>query len=144
MVVNQVDTETLNLEREVEAPLEIELEVRDYELDYQGIVNNAVYLNYLEHARHKYLSAKGLNFAELHAQGTDLVVIRNEIDYKFPLRANNRFVVTSTTERAGYLKLIFKHAILKLPERKLCVQARVTGVALQNGRPIRVDQIKGL
>ena len=29
----------------------LEIVVRDYELDSEGIVNNAVYLHYLEHTR---------------------------------------------------------------------------------------------
>ena len=32
-----------------------EMHVRDYELDIQSIVNNSVYQNYLEHARHEYI-----------------------------------------------------------------------------------------
>lgn len=32
-------------------PFSIEMEARDYELDLQGIVNNSVYQNYIEHAR---------------------------------------------------------------------------------------------
>ena len=66
----------------VEYIFEEHFKVRDYELDLQGIVNNAVYQNYLEHTRHEFLNAKGLNFQELHEQGYDAVVIRAEIDYK--------------------------------------------------------------
>ena len=33
----------------------LKFEVRDYECDLQGIVNNAVYQHYLEHTRHVYL-----------------------------------------------------------------------------------------
>lgn len=33
----------------------LEIAVRDYELDSEGIVNNAVYLHYLEHSRHAFV-----------------------------------------------------------------------------------------
>ena len=45
---------------------ELTLDVRDYECDLQGLVNNAVYQNYLEHARHQYLASLGLSFARFH------------------------------------------------------------------------------
>ena len=47
----------------------IALQVRNYECDMEGIVNNAVYLNYLEHARHQFLRSAGIDFAELTQQG---------------------------------------------------------------------------
>ena len=37
----------------------LEMAVRDYECDLQAVVNNAVYQNYLEHARHEYLKSLG-------------------------------------------------------------------------------------
>ena len=43
----------------------LQFEVRDYECDLQGIVNNAVYQNYLEHARHQLLKSIGVDFAEV-------------------------------------------------------------------------------
>jgi len=58
---------------------EITLEVRDYECDLQGVVNNAIYLHYLEHARHCWLLSLGLDFVAMHHEGTDLVVARIEI-----------------------------------------------------------------
>ncbi|MBQ9469378.1 MAG: acyl-CoA thioesterase [Bacteroidales bacterium] len=123
---------------------ELELEVRDYELDFQGIVNNAVYLNYLEYARHKYLDTRGLNFVQLHQQGVDLVVSRNEIDYKSSLRAGDRFVVCVSTERVGHVRLVFHQQILRLPERTLCIKAKVTGVALRNGRPMPINELPAI
>ena len=58
---------------------EVELEVRDYECDMSGIVNNAVYLNYLEHARHKFLKSKEIQYADWAQNGIHLVVIRIEL-----------------------------------------------------------------
>ena len=55
---------------------ETEMEVRDYECDIQGIVNNANYLHYAEHTRHLFLLQTGLSFARLHEQGIDAVVAR--------------------------------------------------------------------
>ena len=60
-------------------------EVRDYECDMQGIVNNSVYQNYFEHARHKFLDDHNVNFAELYKKGFLVVVIRAELDYKASL-----------------------------------------------------------
>ena len=49
----------------MEYAFRLDFKVRDYECDIQGIVNNGVYQNYLEHARHEYLLASGVDFAEL-------------------------------------------------------------------------------
>lgn len=122
---------------------ELEFEVRDYECDLQGIVNNARYLNYLEHARHKYLLSKGIDFARLHNEGIDLVVSRIEIDYKYSLTSGDRFVVRLTTHKEGHLRMIFEQEVIKMPERRLAVKAKVIGVGLKNGRPIKIDSIPG-
>lgn len=41
---------------------ELEMKVRDYECDLQGIVNNANYQHYLEHTRHEFLTSVGVSF----------------------------------------------------------------------------------
>jgi acyl-CoA thioester hydrolase len=114
----------------------LEFSVRDYECDIQGIVNNANYQHYLEHARHEFLLSRGVSFSSLHDEGTDLFVIRVEIDYKSPLKSRDKFIVRLYLEREGNLRLVFVQDILRLPDQKLVVAARVTGVAIKNGRPI--------
>ncbi len=125
------------------APYELEFSVRDYECDLQGIVNNAVYQNYYEHARHQFLLGKKVDFAKLHTEGIDLIVSRIEIDYKYPLRSGDTFKVTVTTRQEGHLRLIFEQDIFKLPENKLVSHAKVTGVGLNHGRPMKLASIHG-
>jgi acyl-CoA thioester hydrolase len=123
---------------------ELELSVRDYECDLQGIVNNAVYLNYFEHARHTYLLEKNIDFAQLHTEGIDLVVFRIEIDYRHSLRSGDRFVIRLNTQSEGPLRLVFDQYILKLPDYQLVAQTKVTGVGVKNGRPVKMNDIPGL
>jgi acyl-CoA thioester hydrolase len=122
---------------------ELEFEVRDYECDLQGIVNNARYLNYLEHTRHKFLLSKGIDFAKLHTEGIDLVVSRIEIDYKYSLTSGDKFIVRLNAYKEGFLRMIFEQEVVKLPEQKTAVKAKVIGVGLKNGRPIKIDSIPG-
>jgi acyl-CoA thioester hydrolase len=114
----------------------LELSVRDYECDLQGVVNNANYQHYLEHARHEFLISKGIHFSKLHDEGIDLIVTKVEIDYKFPLRSMDKFIVTVSIQREGNVRLIFVQDIFRIPDKKLIVHGIVTGVATRNGRPV--------
>lgn len=124
-------------------PYELEFAVRDYECDLQGIVNNSVYQNYYEHARHQFLLGKEIDFAKLHREGIDLIVSRVEIDYKFSLRSGDVFKVTVSTHREGHLRLIFEQDIFKLPENRHVSHAKVIGVGLNHGRPMKLEAIPG-
>ena len=70
---------------------EARMEVRDYECDIEGIVNNANYLHYAEHTRHLFLKSLGVSFAALHEQGIDAVVHTMKLIYKAPLRCDDEF-----------------------------------------------------
>ena len=122
--------------RETSFNFSLEFTVRDYECDIQGIVNNANYQHYLEHARHEFLVSKGVSFARLHEEGIDLIVSKVEIEYKYPLRSRDRFVVRLNIERAGNVRLLFIQEICRIPDDKLIALARVTGVATKNGKPV--------
>ena len=67
------------------------MEVRDYECDIEGIVNNANYLHYTEHTRHRFLRALGVSFADLHEKGVDAVVARMQLQFKRPLKCDDEF-----------------------------------------------------
>jgi len=112
------------------------MSVRDYECDMQGIVNNSVYQNYLEHARHEFLKSVDIDFRALALEGINLVVVRAELDYRFPLRGGDRFVVGLYMIRESRLKFSFYQDIFREPDKKLILNGKITGTALNaRGRP---------
>ena len=117
---------------------ELPFKVRDYECDLQGIVNNSVYQNYLEHTRHEFLEHVGLSFAQMHNDGIDAVVFRVEIDYKLSLRSGDQFVCKLNVAREGKLRFIFLQDIYRLSDMKLMVKGKVvsTTVNAKTGRPV--------
>ena len=110
--------------------------VRDYECDLQGIVNNAVYQHYLEHARHEFLLSKKVDFAELSREGLDLVVIRAEIDYKSPLTSGDEFYVGLNFSMKDRVRFQFEQIVHRKSDDVVCVKALITGTGMnERGRP---------
>jgi len=116
----------------------LRFDVRDYECDLQGIVNNAVYQQYLEHARHQFLKQRGFSFAELTKAGINLVVVRAELDYKAPLRSGEAFVVGLRLERLSPVRFAFVQEITRRsPAPHTILTARITCAAMNAaGKPI--------
>ncbi|TVQ25726.1 MAG: acyl-CoA thioesterase [Spirochaetaceae bacterium] len=120
----------------------LEFAVRDYECDLEGVVNNAVYLNYLEHCRHEFLRSVGVDFAAVVAAGTHMVVTRAEVDYRRSLTSGDRFWIGLDIERPTRLKLVFVQDVYRLPDDELIAQARITGAALSaSGRPVPIESV---
>lgn len=127
------------------ALFKVELEVRDYECDIEGIVNNAVYMNYLEHSRHIFLKTKGFDFAELTRHGIHLVVLRIEADYLYPLRSGDKFYVTAKLERVSKLRFGFLQEIYRLPDDQPILNAKVFGTSLNaEGKPKYFEEVEKL
>lgn len=112
---------------------ETRMEVRDYECDIQGIVNNAVYLNYTEHTRHRFIRSLGISFAALHEKGIDPVVARMKLEYKTPLKCDDEFISRLGLIKEG-VKYIFNQGIYRVSDNRLCFRAEVTLVIIVNGR----------
>ena len=109
------------------------LQVRDYECDIEGIVNNANYLHYAEHTRHLFLKERGLSFAEMHRKGVDAVVARMNLQYKAPLRCDDEFRSCLSVPNEG-IKYVFHQDIYRLSDNKLSFRASVELVCIVNGR----------
>jgi acyl-CoA thioester hydrolase len=113
-----------------------EMEVRDYECDFQGVVNNSVYQNYLEHTRHQYIKTIGLDAVALSNDGINLMVTRVEIDYKSSLKSGDKFVSVLKMKRISPLRFGFVQHIYRLPDNKLVIKALVIGTSVnERGRP---------
>ena len=112
---------------------ETRMEVRDYECDIEGIVNNANYLHYMEHTRHLFLKSRGLSFAEMHNKGVDAVVARMNLQYKTPLRCDDEFISRLGLRKEG-LRYVFNQDIFRASDNRLCVRATVELVCLINGK----------
>jgi acyl-CoA thioester hydrolase len=123
----------------------LDLKVRDYECDMQGIVNNAIYQNYLEHCRHEFLLSVGIDFNRLTEEKVYLVVVRAELDYKIPLRGGNAFWIGLNLARISPIRFAFLQDIFRYPDQKLVLSARTTGTALnEKGRPFLPAMLENL
>ncbi len=112
---------------------ETRMEVRDYECDIEGIVNNANYLHYMEHTRHLFLKECGLSFADMHAKGVDAVVARMNLQFKTPLRCDDEFMSRLWLEKVG-IRYVFHQDIFRASDEQLCFKGVAELVCLVNGR----------
>ncbi|MFD5567862.1 acyl-CoA thioesterase [Streptomyces cadmiisoli] len=79
-------------------PFSVPVTVRGYETDVQGHLNQAVYLNYAEHARWALLHAAGIRQADLADRGVGPVALETTIRYRRELLAGDDVRVTCVFE----------------------------------------------
>ncbi len=112
---------------------ETRMEVRDYECDIEGIVNNANYLHYIEHTRHLFLKSLGVSFSEMHAKGIDAVVARMTLQYKVPLRCDDEFISRLALHKEG-VRYVFHQDLFRASDEKLSLRSKVELVCLVDGK----------
>ena len=87
------------------------MRVRDYELDQFGVVNNAVYSSYIQHARHDAFSALGLHIDSFTQGGGALALSNLSLTFLAPLRSRDVFEVEVWVERITAARLILGQSI---------------------------------
>jgi acyl-CoA thioester hydrolase len=111
-----------------------EIGVRSYECDSYGHVNNAVYLNYLEFARHEYLRELGISIHGLRAAGIGLLVARVSIDYRSPALTDQRLTISTQPVKRLRIGGVLNQRITR--DEILVAEAQVTWVSVNaSGRP---------
>lgn len=118
---------------------ELTMKVRDYEVDAEGIVNNANYLHYLEHTRHEFCEQAGLTFRSMHEQGLDPVVSHIDIRYVRPLGLGDSMVSKLALSRRGPV-FVFRQDIYTTSGEPV-VRSVVDIVSFENGRLSRGERL---
>lgn len=124
-----------------------ELTVRPYELDSYNHVNNAVYQNYLEHARMDFLKQIGFEYERFFAQGMMLYVTRVEIFYKGSARLHDKLFIETESAKLGIVKGTM-HQLIKKEDGTIITEANVDWACVnKDGRPVKIPDefiVKGL
>jgi acyl-CoA thioester hydrolase len=123
-----------------------ESEVRDNEVDLQGVVNNANYFVYMAHSRHKHMKSLGIDFAKMHEDGFNLFLIHTDISFKDSLKSGDEFIVTSALKANGRIRFDFVQDVIRKSDGKIVTSAINTGVcvSITTGRPVMPEVLQKL
>jgi acyl-CoA thioester hydrolase len=116
------------------------LQVRTYECDSYGHVNNANYLNYLEYARYELLKDIGFNYEKAVGSGYGIFISRIEINYKRPALTDDCLTITTWPLKKGAVSGTLAQEIRRGDD--LVADAKVTWafVEASAGMPVRIPQ----
>jgi acyl-CoA thioester hydrolase len=91
----------------------IDEKVKFHEVDMMGVVNNAVYLNYFEDARVKYLQdiKSKYNLSEIMENDSFFIMAHNEVDYLIPALFDDELIVYTKIEWIKNTSFGFKHIV---------------------------------
>lgn len=113
----------------------VEFEVRDNEIDIQGVVNNANYFIYMAHARHKFLKeVLKIDFIEMAKENQNLFLINSQIEFKKPLLPNNKFYVTCKLVPEGRVRFNFEQEVRLSSNDMLIAKGINMGVCMDSNK----------
>ena len=113
----------------------VEFEVRDNEIDIQGVVNNANYFIYMAHARHVFLKEiLKIDFIEMAKANLNLFLVNSNIDFKKPLLPNDKFYVTCKLIPEGKIRFVFEQEVRLSANDALIAKGLNTGVCMDGNK----------
>jgi acyl-CoA thioester hydrolase len=93
------------------------MRVRYSEVDFQGIVYVAHYVTYFDHGIHEFFRALPYDYTAVRTTtGTDFHTVKTLVEYRRPLRFDERFEVEVRPGRIGRSSLTFPLAALAAGE----------------------------
>ncbi len=115
------------------------INIRGYELDSFGHLNNAVYINYLEQARWEILNLSGY-LKSFRSSGLLLVVVDTHIRYMKELQLfDNIEIQTKIVVESPFI--IFKHHIINKENNNKHARATIKTILIdQNRLPIDIPE----
>lgn len=117
-----------------------EVTVRPYECDSYNHVNNAVYLNYLEHARMDFLHAAGFDYDGVVKAGFYLYVTHIDIYYKASAFLADTLRIESYPTKLRHVTGEFRQTIRK-EDGTVCAEATVAWASVaKDGRPAKLPE----
>ena len=109
--------------------------------DCGGMVYYANYLKYFERARTQYLEERGLSVARLMKEGTLFVVVHEDVDYRSPVRYDDRLSIETVVSDMTAASFTFSHVIREQENQRVVVEGSARLAATDgNGKVKRLDK----
>lgn len=107
----------------------LDLIVRSTEIDVNGHVNNAKYLEYIEWGREEWYEQAGFSYEVFLELGIQTVTVNININYRKELRQGEPITVKTSPERVGRTSYCLYQEIYN-QNGELCADASVTSVTM--------------
>lgn len=107
----------------------LEIVVRSTEIDVNGHVNNAKYLEYLEWGREEWYERIELPYDTFLEKGIQTVTVSLTINYRKECKQNDRLTIVTTPEKVGRTSYVLRQTIYN-QNQELCADAIVTSVTM--------------
>lgn len=119
-----------------------QVRVRNYEVDWQGVVHNAAYMLYFEVGRIEYFRELGLRIdANTIQHENKFVLVRNEINYRSAARFDNLLDVHTRTSAIRNTSFVMEDLLVQHGSDKIVGENVAVHVWLnpKTGRPVTIN-----